>query len=69
MGAVFSAELLNIDNLTDDIFFQQQIGIADQVVQGDFQGLGDGGGHLDGRLDFVAFIAADDGSLGAELFS
>jgi hypothetical protein len=53
----------------DSIFLQEQIRIAFQVIQGDFKGLGNSSGHLNGGLYLISLIAANDRSMRLQLFS
>jgi hypothetical protein len=60
-------ELIDIFDAVKRSGIELFIGIADEPVQGDAQGLGHLGGCVDGRLHLVAFIAADGRTFSAQM--
>jgi hypothetical protein len=69
VGFVLIIERLNILQALERFSFDLPIGLADEIIQRDLQGVSDLAGDLDGRFYLIAFILADNIPRGADLFT
>ena len=59
---------MDIGNFFDECFFQDGVGVADEVVQGGIEGVSYFGGHVNGRFDLISLIASDGDADGTHFF-